>query len=92
MNTIGTIFRLTSFGESHGKAIGGVIDGFPAGIAIDTDFIQQELNRRRPGQSAITTARKEADAVEFLSGICDGVSTGGPLGCCGWNTNQRSGE
>ena len=69
MNTFGNIFRLTSFGESHGKAIGGVIDGFPAGIAIDMDFIQNELARRRPGQSAITTARKEADAVEFLSGI-----------------------
>ena len=92
MNTIGTIFRLTSFGESHGKAIGGVIDGFPAGIAIDTDFIQQELNRRRPGQSAITTARKEADAVEFLSGIYDGVSTGCPIGFCVWNTNQHSGD
>ena len=63
-NTFGNIFRLTSFGESHGKAIGGVIDGFPAGIAIDMDFIQQELDRRRPGQSAITTARKEADQVE----------------------------
>lgn len=92
MNTIGTIFRLTSFGESHGKAIGGVIDGFPAGIAIDTDFIQQELNRRRPGQSAITTARKEADAVEFLSGIYDGVSTGCPIGFCVWNTNQHSND
>ncbi len=92
MNTIGTIFRLTSFGESHGKAIGGVIDGFPAGIAIDEDFIQQELNRRRPGQSAITTARKEADAVEFLSGIYDGISTGCPIGFCVWNTNQHSND
>ena len=59
-NTFGNIFRLTSFGESHGKAIGGVIDGFPAGITIDMEFIQKELNRRRPGQSAITTARKDA--------------------------------
>ncbi len=92
MNTIGTIFRLTSFGESHGKAIGGVIDGFPAGIAIDEDFIQQELNRRRPGQSPITTARKEADAVEFLSGIYDGISTGCPIGFCVWNTNQHSND
>ena len=92
MNTIGTIFRLTSFGESHGKAIGGVIDGFPAGITIDTDFIQQELDRRRPGQSALTTARKEADKVEFLSGIYEGVSTGCPIGFCVWNTNQHSND
>ena len=91
-NTFGTLFRLTSFGESHGKAVGGVIDGFPAGIAIDTDFIQQELNRRRPGQSSITTPRKEADAVEFLSGIFDGVSTGCPIGFVVWNTNQHSSD
>ena len=75
-NTFGNIFRLTSFGESHGKGIGGVIDGFPTGIHIDMDFIQKELDRRKPGQSAITTARKESDQVEFLSGIYDGVSTG----------------
>ena len=91
-NTFGNIFRLTSFGESHGKAIGGVIDGFPAGIAIDMEFIQQELSRRRPGQSAITTARKEADEVEFLSGIYDGVSTGCPIGFAVWNTNQHSND
>lgn len=91
-NTLGTLFRLTSFGESHGKAVGGVIDGFPAGITIDTDFIQQELNRRRPGQSSITTPRKEADAVEFLSGIFDGVSTGCPIGFVVWNTNQHSSD
>ena len=91
-NTFGNIFRLTSFGESHGKAIGGVIDGFPAGIPIDMDFIQQELNRRRPGQSALTTARKEADAVEFLSGIYDGVSTGCPIGFAVWNTNPHSSD
>lgn len=91
-NTFGNIFRLTSFGESHGKAIGGVIDGFPAGIPIDMDFIQQELNRRRPGQSAITTARKEADSVEFLSGIYEGVSTGCPIGFAVWNTNQHSND
>lgn len=89
-NTFGNIFRLTSFGESHGKAIGGVIDGFPAGITIDYDFIQQELNRRRPGQSNITTARKEADQVEFLSGIYEGVSTGCPIGFVVWNENQHS--
>ena len=91
-NTFGNIFRLTSFGESHGKAIGGVIDGFPAGITIDMEFIQKELNRRRPGQSAITTARKEADEVEFLSGIYEGVSTGCPIGFAEWNTNQHSNE
>ena len=65
-NSFGNIFRLTSFGESHGKGVGGVIDGFPAGIVIDEEFVQQELNRRRPGQSILTTARKEADKVEFL--------------------------
>ena len=92
MNTFGNIFRLTSFGESHGKAIGGVIDGFPAGIHIDEDFVQQELNRRRPGQSAITTGRKEADAVEFLSGIYEGISTGCPIGFVVWNTNQHSSD
>lgn len=88
-NTFGNIFRLTSFGESHGKAVGGVIDGFPAGIAIDEDFIRKELERRRPGQSAITTGRKEADAVELLSGIYEGVSTGCPIGFIVWNTNQH---
>ena len=66
MNTFGTIFRLTSFGESHGRGIGGVIDGMPAGIKIEYDFIQNELNRRRPGQSSIVTPRKENDKVEFL--------------------------
>ena len=91
-NTFGTLFRLTSFGESHGKAIGGVIDGFPAGISIDEDFIQHELDRRRPGQSALTTARKEADKVEFLSGIYEGVSTGCPIGFVIWNTNQHSND
>lgn len=91
-NTFGNIFRLTGFGESHGKAIGGVVDGFPAGITIDMDFIQSELNRRRPGQSAITTARKEPDTVEFLSGIYEGVSTGCPIGFVVWNTNQHSND
>lgn len=91
-NTFGNLFRLTSFGESHGKAVGGVIDGFPAGISIDMEFIQNELNRRRPGQSAITTARKEEDKVEFLSGIYEGVSTGCPIGFVVWNTNQYSND
>jgi chorismate synthase len=69
MNSFGQIFRLTTFGESHGEAVGGVVDGLPAGIDIDVDFIQQELNRRRPGQSKITTSRQEADKIEILSGV-----------------------
>ena len=79
-NTIGTLFRLTTFGESHGPAIGGVVDGMPAGITIDLDFIQHELNRRRPGQSRITTSRNETDEVELLSGVFEGQSTGAPIG------------
>lgn len=82
-NSFGNIFRLTSFGESHGPGVGGVIDGFPAGIKIDMDFVQQELNRRRPGQSLLTTSRKEPDTVEFLSGIFEGKSTGQPHRICG---------
>lgn len=89
-NSFGNIFRLTSFGESHGKAIGGVIDGFPSGIRIDTDFVQQELRRRRPGQSALTTPRTEDDEVEFLSGIFNGISTGCPIGFVVWNKNPQS--
>lgn len=92
MNSTGQIFRLTTFGESHGEAIGGVVDGMPAGIGIDTDFIQQELNRRRPGQSSITTARKEADRVELLSGVFEGKSTGCPIGFVVRNTNQHSAD
>ena len=88
-NSFGNIFRLTSFGESHGKGIGGVIDGFPSGITIDEEFVQQELNRRRPGQSILTTPRKEADKVEFLSGIFEGKSTGCPIGFIVWNENQH---
>lgn len=91
-NTFGNIFRLTSFGESHGKGIGGVIDGFPAGIKIDFDYIQTELNRRKPGQSLLTTARQEDDKVEFLSGIFEGISTGTPIGFIVWNENQRPGD
>ena len=89
-NTFGHIFTLTTFGESHGEAIGGVVDGMPAGIAIDLDFIQQELNRRRPGQSALTTSRQEADQVELLSGVFEGYSTGTPIGFLVRNTNQHS--
>lgn len=90
MNTFGNIFRLTTFGESHGDAIGGVVDGMPAGIDIDLKFIQQELNRRRPGQSKITTSRQEADQVEILSGVFEGKSTGCPIGFIVRNTNQHS--
>ena len=89
-NTFGNLFTLTTFGESHGEAVGGVIDGMPAGIDIDQDFIQQELNRRRPGQSNITTSRQEADKVELLSGVFEGKSTGCPIGFIVRNTNQRS--
>ena len=80
MNSFGELFRLTTFGESHGAAIGGVIDGMPAGMAIDTVAVQQELDRRRPGQSDIVTQRNESDRGEFLSGIYEGTSTGTPIG------------
>ncbi|MDR3266440.1 MAG: chorismate synthase [Tannerella sp.] len=92
MNTFGNIFRLTSFGESHGEAIGGVIDGCPAGMALDFDFIQSELDRRRPGQSDITTPRKESDKVEFLSGIYEGKTTGTPISFIVRNENQHSSD
>ena len=92
MNTFGNIFRLTTFGESHGDAIGGVIDGMPAGIPIDIEFIQKELDRRKPGQSHITTGRKEADQVELLSGVYEGKSTGCPIGFLVHNTNQHSND
>ncbi len=88
-NTFGTFFRLTTFGESHGHAIGGVVDGCPAGLAIDFEFIQQELDRRRPGQSSFATARKEPDIVEFLSGIFEGKTTGAPVAFCIQNTDQK---
>lgn len=89
-NTFGELFRLTSFGESHGEAIGGVLDGCPAGLKIDIDFVQNELNRRKPGQSHITTARNESDQVHFLSGIFQGVSTGAPIGFIIKNQDQKS--
>ena len=79
-------------GVGHGKAIGGVIDGFPSGIVIDEDFVQEELNRRRPGQSLLTTPRSEDDKVEFLSGIFEGRSTGCPIGFVVWNRNQHSAD
>jgi len=79
-NTFGNLFQLTSFGESHGPAIGGVIDGCPSGIELDIEAIQRDLNRRKPGQSAIVTQRKEPDEVEFFSGIFEGKTTGVPIG------------
>ena len=92
MNTFGTHFRLTTFGESHGAAVGGVIDGFPPNIEVDLDFIQSELDRRRPGQSLLTTARKEGDKVEILSGIFEGRTTGCPIGFIVRNENQHSSD
>ncbi len=92
MNSFGNIFRLTSFGESHGKAIGGIIDGCPAGIFLDMDFIQSELDRRKPGQSELTTSRKESDQVEFLSGIFEGKTTGTPIGFIVRNNDQHSAD
>lgn len=89
-NSLGNILRLTTFGESHGVAIGGVIDGFPAGVSIDFDEVQKELDRRKPGQSKIVTQRKEPDTVEFLSGIFEGKSTGASIGFVIKNTNQKS--
>ena len=92
MNTFGNIFRLTCFGESHGRALGGVIDGCPAGVVVDEEFVQSELERRRPGQSSLTTSRNEADKVEFLSGIFEGKTTGTPIGFVIYNTNQHSSD
>lgn len=89
-NTFGNIFSITTFGESHGAAIGGVIDGCPAGLEIDLESIQNELDRRRPGQSAIVTQRKEPDLVEIYSGIFEGKTTGTPIGFVIRNTNQKS--
>ncbi len=89
-NTFGTLFKLMTFGESHGEAIGGVLEGCPSGLLLDTDAIQTELNRRKPGQSAIVTQRKEADEVEFLSGVFEGKTTGTPIGFAIRNTNQKS--
>ena len=89
-NSFGKIFRITTFGESHGVALGGVIDGFPSGIFVDEEFIQQELDRRRPGQSSISTPRKESDKVHILSGVFEGKSTGTPIGFVVYNENQHS--
>lgn len=91
-NTFGNIFKLTTFGESHGEAMGGVIDGCPAGVSIDLDAIENQMMRRRPGQSTIVTQRKEADTVRFLSGIFEGKTTGSPIGFIIENTNQKSAD
>ncbi len=91
-NTFGQVFRISTFGESHGPAIGVIVDGCPAGLTIDTDFIQQELDRRRPGQSNIVTQRKESDTVHILSGTFEGRSTGTPIAMVIYNDDQRSGD
>jgi len=91
-NTFGNLFKLSTFGESHGVAIGGVLDGCPPGIELDLEAIQNELNRRKPGQSAIVTQRKEPDTVEFFSGIFEGKTSGTPIGFAIHNTNQKSGD
>ena len=89
-NSYGTLYRVTTFGESHGEALGGIIDGCPSGIQLDLDAIQVEMSRRKPGQSAIVTQRKEPDDVQFLSGIFEGKTTGTPIGFIIPNTNQKS--
>lgn len=91
-NTTGKLFTFTSFGESHGRGIGGIVDGCPSGIEIDEVYIQNELNRRRPGQSDISTPRKEGDKVDFLSGIFEGKTTGTPIAFVIWNENQHSSD
>lgn len=91
-NSYGTLFKLTTFGESHGEAIGGILDGCPSGLTIDLESIQKEMNRRKPGQSAIVTQRKEADEVQFLSGIFEGKTTGAPIGFIIPNTNQKTND
>ena len=89
-NQFGKLFSVTTFGESHGAAIGGVIDGCPAGITLNLHAIQHDLDRRKPGQSAIVTQRKETDEVAFYSGIFEGKTTGTPIGFAIHNTNQKS--
>lgn len=91
-NSFGKLFKLTTFGESHGEAIGGIIDGCPAGLTVDIEKVQVEMNRRKPGQSAIVTQRKEPDTVKFLSGIFEGKTTGAPIGFIIENANQKSND
>ena len=92
MNTFGTLLRLTTFGESHGTAIGGVLDGYPPGVTVDEEYIRTQMQRRRPGQSAVTTSRNEADEVQFLSGVFEGRSTGTPIAFVIYNSNNRSAD
>jgi len=92
MNSFGNLFRITTFGESHGAGIGGIIDGCPAGLSLDIEKIQSELDRRKPGQSKITTQRNETDTVEFLSGIFEGKTTGTPIGFFVRNKDQHSSD
>ena len=92
MNTFGHRFRFTTFGESHGKALGCIVDGVPAGIKIDEEFIQNEMNRRKPGQNKYATARKEGDIVEILSGVFEGFTTGTSISMIIFNENQKSGD
>ena len=92
MNTLGKLLSLTTFGESHGPAIGGVLDGFPSGITVDTDYVRECMQRRRPGQSTVTTGRQEQDEVEFLSGLLDGISTGAPIAFIIRNTDHHSSD
>ena len=89
-NTFGELFKVTTFGESHGKALGCIIDGCPPNIELDEDYIQHELNRRKPGQSDVTTQRKEDDLVEILSGVFEGKTTGTPISLIIYNQDQRS--
>src|SRR5690606_11490889 len=89
-NSFGRIFKISTFGESHGKGLGVIIDGCPAGLVIDEDFIRQELQRRKPGQSKITTQRKEEDEFQILSGVFEGKSTGTPIAIVILNTDQKS--
>ncbi|HAP63888.1 MAG TPA: chorismate synthase, partial [Cytophagales bacterium] len=89
-NSYGTLFKITTYGESHGRALGVTIDGCPAGLPIDEEFIASEMARRRPGQSRITTHRQEGDQVEIMSGVFDGKATGTPIGMVIHNQDQRS--
>ncbi|MDN5103746.1 chorismate synthase [Aliarcobacter butzleri] len=92
MNTFGHRFRFTTFGESHGKALGCIVDGVPAGIKIDEEFIQSEMDRRKPGQNKFATQRKEGDVVEILSGVFEGITTGTSISMIIFNENQKSGD
>ena len=91
-STFGKTLTLTTFGESHGIALGGILDGFPSGVRIDEDFIRSEMQRRRPGSSSLTTARKEDDEVEILSGVYNGITTGTAIGFIIRNKAQRSAD